>query len=1095
MLTFTHNDIKNETDSGSFQRGLAYFKNGMVEHLKIIQARKNAVILYSEVEGSSYDLYEQNISINQEYGVTDIDGDCTCPVGFNCKHVAASCLQYLSMNNAALVSTIATADEITQQANEQVDSSLSWLDEFVAVGESTTSYASVSSDEFISYALTPVNIGIGLTVKPLKNRYLKKGGLGKGRLVSLYNLCNSYALYDSLQDIDREIAEMLAAQNDDGWRVGELNISGEIGSLVLNKIIETGRCHWLNPQNPVITMAEPRDLQLNWIDTGDGRQRLDISVRPDCLILKCQPAMYVDCESYEIGEIKGADFNLKQWKMLLDMPLIPAASCAQFSQKLLLSCPDTKLPPPQKIDIIQIKEPAVPSLFLYGDVNADTGYRAHFMRLRFHYGDYEIRTSPGSTVVNLLEDDKAVTVHRDLMAEQAALEQLKNEGFQTMPGEYQGDVIFAAISSLSHKTSADRWQDFLQQKLPELESQGWLIEKDSSFQIEFLQVDNWDVEIESDNDWFDLRFDLEVAGKKIPLLPLIAEVLHAYDLNNLPETISLPLGDSKYLQIPVERIRPIFQTLYELFDTQSISEDGKLRLSRFDATRLAELEENNELNWTGGEAMRQLGRKLKNFKGIKRVAPPRGLKANLRDYQQQGLNWLGFLREYKFNGILADDMGLGKTVQTLTHLLKEKEAKRKDKPCLILAPTSLMSNWRREAELFTPKLKVLILQGAERKQHFDKINQYDLILSTYPLLVRDQETLLAYEYYYLILDEAQVIKNPLAKAARMARKINCQHRLCLTGTPMENHLGELWALFDFLMPGCLGDQKSFNLHYRNPIEKQGDDEQRQRLVRRITPFMLRRSKSEVVKELPEKTEIIRATTFDKQQAALYESIRLSMQKKVRDAIKQKGLARSHITILDALLKLRQTCCDPKLLSLTQAKKVKSSAKLEMLMEMLPEMLEEGRRILLFSQFTKMLAIIEQELKNKKISYTKLTGQTTKRDEVIEQFKRGEANVFLISLKAGGVGLNLTEADTVIHYDPWWNPAVERQATDRAHRIGQNKAVFVYKLIVENTLEEKIMDMQERKQALADGVYSKAGSGKNLKLTADDLQELFAPLST
>jgi len=278
------------------------------------------------------------------------------------------------------------------------------------------------------------------------------------------------------------------------------------------------------------------------------------------------------------------------------------------------------------------------------------------------------------------------------------------------------------------------------------------------------------------------------------------------------------VGNNKYLQIPTDRIRPIFKTLYELYNTQSLNEDGSLRLSRFDATRLAELEDScsNELNWHGGSAMRKLGRKLKTFKGIRNVAPPRGLKATLRDYQQQGLNWLQFLREYEFNGILADDMGLGKTVQTLTHLLKEKERKRLNKPCLILAPTSLMSNWRREAEQFTPRLKVLVLQGADRREHFDKIQDHDLILSTYPLLARDQETLLAHEYYYFILDEAQVIKNPKSKAARAAREVKAEHRLCLTGTPMENHLGELWALFDFLMPGCLGEQKVFNQNFRKP---------------------------------------------------------------------------------------------------------------------------------------------------------------------------------------------------------------------------------------------------------------------------------------
>jgi len=265
-------------------------------------------------------------------------------------------------------------------------------------------------------------------------------------------------------------------------------------------------------------------------------------------------------------------------------------------------------------------------------------------------------------------------------------------------------------------------------------------------------------------------------------------------------------------------------------------------------------------------------------------------------------------------------MGLGKTIQTLAHLLLEKERKRMHKPCLVIAPTSLMGNWRREAEQFTPRLKVLILQGPQRKQYFDCINQYDLILTTYPLLVRDYETLLAEHYYYLILDEAQVIKNPRAKVARFAREVNAEYRLCLTGTPMENHLGELWALFDFLMPGFLGDSKFFSRQFRQPIEKQADTDRHNRLVERISPFMLRRNKVDVVKELPEKTEIIRSVVLDAKQAALYESIRLSMEKKVRKIIAQKGLARSHITILDALLKLRQTCCDPQLLSLPQAKK-------------------------------------------------------------------------------------------------------------------------------------------------------------------------------
>jgi SNF2 family DNA or RNA helicase len=300
-----------------------------------------------------------------------------------------------------------------------------------------------------------------------------------------------------------------------------------------------------------------------------------------------------------------------------------------------------------------------------------------------------------------------------------------------------------------------------------------------------------------------------------------------------------------------------------------------------------------------------------------------------------------------------------------------------------------------------------------------------------------------------------------------------------------------WAQFDFLMPGFLGTQQQFKQHYRTPIEKHGNQEIGQRLARRVAPFMLRRTKPQVATELPAKTEIIRYVEITGRQADLYESIRLSMEKKVRDSIASKGLARSHIAILDALLKLRQVCCDPRLLSLESARKVETSAKLDLLMTLLPEMLEEGRRVLIFSQFAKMLDLIEKALNAYEIRFSKLTGQTRHRERAIERFRQGEADVFLISLKAGGLGLNLTEADTVIHYDPWWNPAVESQATDRAHRIGQDKPVFVYKLVAEKTLEERILDMQAQKQVLSDSVYADSDGEVQVDLNADVLQELLA----
>jgi SNF2 family DNA or RNA helicase len=314
----------------------------------------------------------------------------------------------------------------------------------------------------------------------------------------------------------------------------------------------------------------------------------------------------------------------------------------------------------------------------------------------------------------------------------------------------------------------------------------------------------------------------------------------------------------------------------------------------------------------------------------------------------------------------------------------------------------------------------------------------------------------------------------------------------MTGTPMENHLGELWAQFDFLMPGYLYDQKNFTQLFRKPIEKEGDAARQEALNLRVRPFLLRRSKADVAAELPPKTEMIRSIDLTDQQREMYESVRLAMQKKVRAAVASLGMDKSQIIVLDALLKMRQVCCDPRLVKGVVEGDVPRSAKLDMLREMLVEMIEEGRRILLFSQFTGMLKLIEEELKTLNIDYVTLTGKTKDRQTPVERFQNGEVPLFLISLKAGGVGLNLTAADTVIHYDPWWNPAAENQATDRAHRIGQDKSVFVYKLITEGTVEEKILELQDRKRELAEGMYQKGAARKQL-WTPDDMDALFAPL--
>ena len=594
------------------------------------------------------------------------------------------------------------------------------------------------------------------------------------------------------------------------------------------------------------------------------------------------------------------------------------------------------------------------------------------------------------------------------------------------------------------------------------------------------------VESEDKNDWFSLSFNLEFNGVSQPIAPLVSGIISEFDnFENMPKQLHIEVEPNHFVEVQSKQIKPILNTIIELLDKKD--KDENLKISSFDAHLLEFMDD--DVIWRGSKDILELSKKLKNFKGVKKAKPPKCLNATLREYQQDGLNWLNFLYEFKFAGILADDMGLGKTIQTLAHLSRLKEKKLLKNPSLIVMPTSLIANWKSEAAKFTPNLKVLSLHGNDRAQRFDMIEQHDILLTTYPLVVRDKELFDKIDFTYIILDEAQKIKNHKTKMAVALKTFKSEYRLALSGTPIENHLGELWSIFSFLMPGFLDTISFFKNYYQTPIEKEHDFTRQNLLNKRIKPFMIRRTKEIVADELPAKSEIIKYTQFSDKQSKLYESIRVTMEQKVRDAVNAKGLGSSHITILDALLKLRQVCCDPSLLKIKEAQKVQESAKLELFLELIDELMQENRKILVFSQFTSMLAIIEEKIKSRNINYSKLTGSTRKREEAIEKFTKGDADIFLISLKAGGVGLNLVEADTVIHYDPWWNPAVENQATDRAHRIGQTKAVFVYKLIVENTIEQKILEMQKKKQALQDGIYDSDKQQDDIKFSGNELLEL------
>ena len=469
---------------------------------------------------------------------------------------------------------------------------------------------------------------------------------------------------------------------------------------------------------------------------------------------------------------------------------------------------------------------------------------------------------------------------------------------------------------------------------------------------------------------------------------------------------------------------------------------------------------------------------------------PKAINAEFREYQQKGFGWLWFMYKYGLNGILADDMGLGKTLQALTVIQKAKDIDG-PMPTLVICPTTVVFNWESEIQKFAPELTCLKISGTERKALFKKIPEYDIVITSYALVRRDIEKLKEHNFRYIILDESQNIKNAGSQTAQAVKKLQSTHKLALSGTPIENKLEELWSVFDFLMPGFLFDMHEFNYRYVNPIMERADKIVEKRLKLQIYPFILRRMKRDVAKDLPDKVENIAYCELTDEQRDFYLQVLDSTKEELFKSIEQNGLEKSRLSIFSALLRLRQICCHPRLYDKDNVKHIMSSGKFEKLKVMLEEIISEKHRVLLFSQFVEMLDIVKDWLDRAGIPYSYLTGKTKDRQGAVEKFNNNpHIPIFLVSLKAGGTGLNLTGADYVIHYDPWWNPAVEDQATDRAYRIGQTKKVFVYRLITKNTVEEKIQKLKMFKRNLVDSVIS-VDRNITKSLTMDDIKEIFS----
>ena len=1142
-LWFDASSLEPLSGAGAWARGLPLYRGQKVLQLDI-EPLEDHWLLLGEVQGSQRTPYEVSIemALLPDGQVDFWNSDCTCPVGHQCKHGVALMLKaayqglHLLGHVAATFSArsppspeeietarLAVQARADEEARRQAEAQLlGWLQELDRAGGTGAEMARESRGqhrpEQYVYLLTILG-GHGPTPQlnlEARVSYPKvTGGWAKPKAIRSPPH-QGQAVFDAASQADREVLQLLQAMPNNSRYYSAYSASpsaapsGQAGLIVLQQAASTGRLFADDGSGypgQAIQWGPPQSLDWQWQEVPGphaGEPGWALRARlasADAKLCLNNPPLYLDSTQGRCGPVQAPGISEAQLAVLLKAPPLKAAALLKHQLELMRRLGPLPLPP--MLQGLARLDGVTPTACLH--LSPNTPQDARYLgliqaQLRFDYRGHRGWWAGQGLSVLVDGPEGRVLLQRDAEAELDAISRLMDLGLQASDGGRFG---------IPGDGPQQDWLHWADNDYSVLRDTGFVLTLDDALSGWISHADTLNVQLlpqgddEASSPWFDLSLGMEINGQRHNILPWLPDLIAAAAASPLDPATGQPAiapfvylrdpGGHGFIRLPTDALKPWMAALLELVgDRAHDFSAGSLKLSRLDALRTsAALGEG--VTWEGADALRATVQQLCGQVQLPEVAVPAGLQASLRPYQQQGLNWLQFLRQHGLSGILADDMGLGKTLQTLAHVLVEKQAGRLNRPALIVAPVSLMGNWRREAERFTPGLRALVLHGKDRHDAAAEMGTHDLVIAPYSLLQRDRERWLEQPWHLVVLDEAQNIKNASTHAAQVVSELRTRHRLCLSGTPMENHLGELWSLFHFLMPGFLGGQARFRELFRTPIEKQGDVERLDQLRRRVTPFMLRRTKREVATELPDKIESVSSIELTGKQADLYETIRLSTEKAVRDALASKGLAKSQIQILDALLKLRQVCCDPRLLPLASAKKVKQSAKLEHLMELLPEMIAEGRRVLLFSSFTSMLALIEEELKARKMPWVKLTGQSQKRDTLIERFTSGEVPLFLISLKAGGVGLNLPQADTVIHYDPWWNPATENQATDRAHRIGQKNQVFVYKLVAQGTIEERILALQERKAALAESMYSGAQARKQPLFTESDVAELLSPL--
>ncbi|TVR07718.1 MAG: DEAD/DEAH box helicase [Planctomycetota bacterium] len=1034
----------------------------------------------------------------------------------------------------------------------------SWLQQVASTVVGVPRRSPRPGDQAVIYAIliSPACAwGVDLAVRIGAAQWLKNGSWGSER--AIVDPCSPPdSLRNAFLDIDERLARNLRALSNSYSMhfhstptVHTLCRKAGSGDMLL-EMVGTGRARM--ERGKIFSIGNERALRCSWRRGDELRERIapkrSYGYTPDCddnlwylhaevaegLVILSKPALYIDLNKGLIGPLSGVDERAID--ILHRAPGLATRDVQATHQLLKPLMPQLADPPPELNALCEGDEEdndttSAQAVFFCIDgtvtLNANS-WNSNWQRPGqallplVGYGDVILPLQDRSPAT--YRDRDGMFRSRDLCYEQELRNQLSSLGLirshwdirfthantddARLKDEHSAFLYIGDLNPRSREPKSDRHGSFPlpHEILTRLRAAGWK-QIDHHGQLHeptVLRAETWQAVVEdgeeSESGWFDLALGITVGDERIDALPLLRQLVELDEdsIRHLPrhgdrneQRVLLGIDDDRLLSLPLDQVIDLYQTLLELFTR----DQRGLRLSVWDfdaadaVARLSGGSFNNHRFQTLHHELRQLANR-----GHDAVSPPQGLQADLRPYQWDGVRWLQTLRRLGLGGLLADDMGLGKTVQTLAHLQIEHESGRLHQPALVIAPVSTLGNWRRECQRFTPDLSTHIHHGPQRSATWNNVSKLQVVITSYATLYRDQKHFAQQEWSVIVCDEAQALKNPNSQQGRAIRELRAGQRLALTGTPMENHLGELWSLMHWLEPGLLGSQAQFDRSIRKPIEKDGDRVRQQSLARRIAPVLLRRSKELVLHELPARTDIVHHLEMGREQSTLYESIRAAMDEQVRAAIAAKGLARSTLEFLEALLRLRQVCCHPPLIPTKRAQACSKSAKLDFLKELLPNLLEEGRRILLFSQFTSLLDHIAVLCQDLYIPMVRLDGRTRNRQAAIDSFQQGEVPLFLISLKAGGIGLNLTRADTVILTDPWWNPAIEQQAIDRAHRMGQTDPVFVHRLIIRGSVEERVVELQDKKRSLASGLYGDDGQAL-ATLSDDDIAALLKPLES